>query len=83
MFADSRKTAEVLLPLALAGAYTYAVPHGLTVAPGDYVEVPLGPRSYIGCVWRLGRSFQVRAGGSSVGSAKVAWVWSTRPGMSR
>jgi primosomal protein N' (replication factor Y) len=54
MSADSHLTAEVLLPLALAGAYTYAVPQGLTVAPGDYVEVPLGPRSYIGCVWRVG-----------------------------
>ncbi|MGE3873743.1 MAG: primosomal protein N', partial [Parvibaculaceae bacterium] len=56
MPADCVKTAEVLLPLALAGAYTYAVPPGLAVAPGDYVEVPLGPRSYIGCVWRLGSS---------------------------
>ncbi|MGE0004517.1 MAG: primosomal protein N' [Parvibaculaceae bacterium] len=54
MPADSRATAEVLLPLALAGAYTYAVPPGLAVTPGDYVEVPLGPRSYLGCVWRLG-----------------------------
>ena len=54
MSADSPRTVEVLLPLALAGAYTYAVPQGLTVAPGDYVEVPLGPRSYIGCVWRQG-----------------------------
>ena len=41
MPADSPKTAEVLLPLALASAYTYAVPDGLTVAQGDYVEVPL------------------------------------------
>ncbi len=54
MPADSPKTAEVLLPLALASAYTYAVPDGLTVAQGDYVEVPLGPRSYLGCVWSVG-----------------------------
>ena len=54
MPADSPILADILLPLALAGAYTYAVPPGLVVRPGDYVEVPLGPRSFIGCVWRLG-----------------------------
>src|SRR5690349_12315864 len=54
MPADSPLTVDVLLPLALEGAYTYAVPPGLTVAPGDYVEVPLGPRSFLGCVWKLG-----------------------------
>lgn len=54
MPADSPLTADVLLPLALEGPYTYAVPAGLAVAPGDYVEVPLGPRSFIGCVWKLG-----------------------------
>ena len=54
MLFDSRKTADVLLPLALEGPYTYSLPQGLTVRPGDYVEVPLGPRSYLGCVWRLG-----------------------------
>ena len=54
MPADSLNLADVLLPLALAGAYSYAVPQSLVIEPGDYVEVPLGPRSYIGCVWRLG-----------------------------
>ncbi len=43
--------ADVLLPLAIAGPYSYRVPVGMTLAPGDYVEVPLGPRSYIGVVW--------------------------------
>ena len=45
--------AEVLLPLALAQAYSYGVPTGLALAAGDYVEVPLGPRSYIGVVWEV------------------------------
>ncbi len=45
--------AEVLLPLALAQAYSYGVPAGLALAAGDYVEVPLGPRSYIGVVWEV------------------------------
>jgi primosomal protein N' (replication factor Y) (superfamily II helicase) len=55
MFPDStqRQMAEVLLPLALDTAYTYAVPEGMALQPGSYVEVPLGPRSYIGVVWEL------------------------------
>ncbi|MEM7223575.1 MAG: primosomal protein N' [Pseudomonadota bacterium] len=42
---------SVLLPLPLAGAYDYAVPSGLCVAPGDLVEVPLGNRTLVGAVW--------------------------------
>ncbi len=42
---------EVLLPLALEGAYSYRVPDHLDIAPGDYVQVPLGPRRIIGVVW--------------------------------
>jgi len=42
---------RVLLPLPLAGAYDYAVPPTLAVAPGDFVAVPLGPREVIGVVW--------------------------------
>jgi primosomal protein N' (replication factor Y) (superfamily II helicase) len=45
--------AEVLLPLALAGAYSYIVPQGMVLAAGSYVEVPLGPRSVTGVVWAL------------------------------
>ena len=45
--------ANVLLPLALAGAYSYRVPEGMALVPGSYVEVPLGPRAVIGVVWRL------------------------------
>ncbi len=37
--------------VAVAGAYTYAVPEGMTLAPGDVVTVPLGPREALGCVW--------------------------------
>jgi primosomal protein N' (replication factor Y) (superfamily II helicase) len=43
--------ADVLLPLAVEGPYSYRCPEGLALHPGDYVEVPLGPRSYIGVVW--------------------------------
>ncbi len=48
---------EVLLPLNLAQSYTYAIPDGMDLAAGDFVEVPLGPRSYLGCVWEVGQSF--------------------------
>ena len=41
----------VLLPLPLAGAYDYGVPEGLELAPGDFVQVPLGSREAIGVVW--------------------------------
>ncbi|QQP88938.1 primosomal protein N' [Skermanella sp. TT6] len=45
---------SVLLPLPLPEAYDYKVPAGLDVAPGDYVEVPLGPRHLLGVVWGPG-----------------------------
>ena len=37
------------------GALDYAVPPGLEVAPGDAVQVPLGPRQILGVVWDEGR----------------------------
>ena len=47
------KLADVLLPLGLGHAYSYLIPEGLTLQPGDFVEVPLGSRSIWGCVWAL------------------------------
>jgi len=43
--------ASVLLPLPLDVAYDYRVPEGMDVAPGHFVEVPLGGRAVIGVVW--------------------------------
>ena len=37
------------------GALDYAVPAGLDLAPGDAVQVPLGPRIITGVVWDAGR----------------------------
>ena len=56
LFADKDAAAapsrvRVLLPLPLAGAYDYLVPDGVTLAPGDPVRVPLGPRHVDGVVW--------------------------------
>ncbi|CAN0388199.1 unnamed protein product, partial [Discosporangium mesarthrocarpum] len=42
---------SVLLPLPLIAPYDYLVPADMTVAPGAYVEVPLGARQATGVVW--------------------------------
>ena len=49
----SARFAEVLVPVAVAEPYSYAVPDGLDLAVGDLVEVPLGPRRVTGVVWSL------------------------------
>ena len=43
--------AEILLPVAIDRPYSYLVPRGIAVAPGDFVEVPLGTRMTNGVVW--------------------------------
>jgi primosomal protein N' (replication factor Y) len=45
--------AEVLIPVAVDQPYSYAIPPGLAVSPGDFVEVPLGARKTFGVVWAL------------------------------
>src|SRR5947209_8168744 len=45
---------DVLVPVALDQAYSYRVPAGLELAPGDLVRVPLGPREATGAVWGQG-----------------------------
>src|SRR6476469_2505351 len=45
--------ADVLIPLALDTAYSYAVPDGLVLGEGDVVQVPLGPRETLGVVWAM------------------------------
>jgi primosomal protein N' (replication factor Y) len=47
------RIADVLIPLALDTAYSYAVPDTLDLAEGDVVQVPLGPRETTGVVWGL------------------------------
>ena len=41
----------VLLPIPAPGAYSYSVPDDLELAPGDIVQVPLGPRKVAAVVW--------------------------------
>src|SRR5687767_7029314 len=47
-------TVDVLIPLGLDQAYSYAVPDGVVLKPGDVVQVPLGPRETVGVVWSRG-----------------------------
>ncbi|MCJ2015771.1 primosomal protein N' [Methylobacterium sp. J-076] len=54
--------AEILIPLAIDTPYSYVVPHGLAVAAGDVVQIPLGPRETVGVVWSTAES----VGGSNL-----------------
>jgi len=60
------KIADVLIPLALDTAYSYAVPDGLALEEGDVVQVPLATREVAGVVWSLregpGANFKKVAG---------------------
>jgi primosomal protein N' (replication factor Y) len=43
---------SVLPATAVDKAYTYGLPEGSDMpAPGTYVQIPLGPRKILGCVW--------------------------------
>ena len=46
-----RRTADILLPIPTEGAYSYLVPDDMELAPGDFVQVPLGSRQSTGVVW--------------------------------
>lgn len=48
--------AEILIPLALDSAYSYAVPAGLDLSVGEVVQIPLGPRETVGVVWGVRQS---------------------------
>src|SRR5215510_2083105 len=42
---------DILVPVALDQTYSYRVPAGLELVPGDVVAVPLGARESMGVVW--------------------------------
>jgi len=45
------RVVDVLVPVALDRAYSYRVPRGVDLKPGDVVSVPLGPREVTAVVW--------------------------------
>src|SRR5277367_7183895 len=49
--ASSTRVVDVLVPVALNQAYSYHVPRGMELRPGDVVAVPLGPREVVAVVW--------------------------------
>src|SRR5882672_12275616 len=48
---SAARVVDVLVPVALNQAYSYRVPRGMELAPGDVVCVPLGPREVTAVVW--------------------------------
>lgn len=46
-----RATVHVLLPIPADRPYSYGVPEGMDLVPGDFVQVPLGPRKVAAVVW--------------------------------
>jgi primosomal protein N' (replication factor Y) (superfamily II helicase) len=70
---DGAAIAEILLPVAIDRPYSYLVPPGIAVAPGDFVEVPLGTRRTTGVVW------DVRSGACGANLKAVAAHLDTPP----
>ena len=66
----SPRTVDVLLPLGLDAAYSYLLPEGMEVSPGDLVHVPLGTKSVIGVIWPRTQA----AGGKAVEAGKLKAV---------
>ncbi|MET0606321.1 MAG: primosomal protein N', partial [Beijerinckiaceae bacterium] len=61
---DARATggvADVLAPVAVDTAYSYAIPIDVVIEPGDLVAIPLGRSQTVGVVWDVHRD---RAGGN-------------------
>ncbi|UTD26906.1 primosomal protein N' [Bradyrhizobium sp. WD16] len=45
------RVVDVLVPVALDQTYSYRVPSGMELSPGDVVAVPLGARATMAVVW--------------------------------
>ncbi|MCC0003297.1 MAG: primosomal protein N' [Methylobacteriaceae bacterium] len=45
--------ADIVAPVAVDTAYSYRIPPGLRLAPGDIVDIPLGTRETAGVVWAV------------------------------
>jgi len=47
----AQKVVDIVIPVALDRAYSYRVPDGMALEPGDIVGVPLGAREVMAVVW--------------------------------
>jgi primosomal protein N' (replication factor Y) len=47
----ARRVVDVLVPVAVDQAYSYRIPDGTDLKPGDVVSVPLGSREVTAVVW--------------------------------
>ncbi|MFG1360418.1 primosomal protein N' [Xanthobacter pseudotagetidis] len=71
----SPRTVDVLLPLGLDAPYSYLLPEGMEVAPGDLVHVPLATKGMVGVVWpRTGAPQTVDTGKLKAVKAKLDYV---------
>ncbi len=48
---NTTRVVDVLVPVALNQTYSYRVPTGMELQPGDVVSVPLGARDVMAVVW--------------------------------
>jgi len=48
---SSTRVVDVLVPVAISQTYSYRVPRGMEVRPGDVITVPLGSREVVAVVW--------------------------------
>lgn len=48
---STTRIVDVQVPVAIDHAYSYRVPDGMEVRPGEVVTVPLGPREVVAVVW--------------------------------
>src|ERR1700748_394953 len=49
--ASTTRVVDVLVPVALDHTYSYRVPRGMELQPGDVGGVPLGSREVLAVVW--------------------------------
>ena len=69
--ATPNDVADVLAPVAVDIAYSYRVPAGLHVRPGQFVEIPLGRSHTTGVIWAV----REQAGGGNFKSIAKLRDW--------
>src|SRR6516225_3308421 len=47
----AKRVVDILVPVSIDQAYSYRVPEGFELAPGDLVTVPLGARMATAVTW--------------------------------